>query len=170
MQSLISLILQSGFQQLFATDPRVKWGGRYSTLAYELSTDEARVQNKQNELRSMQEAGSRLRSELAELEKEYRASQRMQSCVIDAKMMAAEIYYKVYDMEVALTSPEISLCVEDAIKHILQLTTISVKMIDEDPEVRDFKVSIQGQVDQKYGPERAAELMKEKKYLELVSL
>ncbi|KAJ6027730.1 hypothetical protein N7499_001188 [Penicillium canescens] len=49
-------------------------------------------------------------------------------------MVAAAIYSKVYDMEVALTSPEISLRVEDAIRHILQPATISVKMIDEDPE------------------------------------
>ncbi|OGE47965.1 hypothetical protein PENARI_c034G06324 [Penicillium arizonense] len=62
-------------------------------------------------------------------------------------MVAAEIYSKVYDTKV--------------------LTTISVKMIDEDPEVRDFKVSILDQVNVKYGPEQAAELRNEKKYIEL---
>jgi hypothetical protein len=87
--------------------------------------------------------------------------------MIEAKMVAAEIYSKVYDMEVALASPGISLRVEDAIRHILQLTTISVKMIDEEPEVMDFKFSILDQVNVKYGPEQAAELRNDKKYIEL---
>jgi hypothetical protein len=125
------------------------------------------MQEKQYDLQRMSGMGDRLGRELAELESKYRASQRMQNCVIEAKMVAAEIYSKVYDMEVALTSPEISLRIEDAIRHILQLTTISVKMIDEDPEVRDFRVSILNQVNVKYGPEQAAELRNEKKYIEL---
>ncbi|CAI7565811.1 unnamed protein product [Penicillium glandicola] len=157
----------SGFQQLFVANPREKWGSRYSTLAHELPGDEAQMQRHQAELDCLHSIGDRLRREYADLEKEYGASRKMQNCVIEAKMVAAEIYSKVYDMEVALTSPDISLCVEDAIRHILQLTTISVKMIDEDPEVRDFKVSILDQVNQKYGPEQAAELSKERKYLEL---
>lgn len=101
-----------------------------------------------------------------ELDEEYRASQKLQNCVIEAKSAAAEIFSKVYDMEVALTSPDISLCVEDAARHILQLTSISVKMIDEDPEVKDFKAAILTEMEKKYGMEQLAELRKEKKYLE----
>ena len=125
------------------------------------------MQEKQYDLQCMSGMGDRLGREFAELETEYRVSQRMPNCVIEAKMVAAEIYSKDYDMEVALTSPEISLRVEDAIRHILQLTTISEKMIDEDPEVRDFKAFILDQVNVKYGPEQAAELRNEKKYIEL---
>jgi hypothetical protein len=126
------------------------------------------MQEKQYDLQCMSGMGDRLGWEFAELEAEYHASQRMPNCVIEAKMVAAEIYSKVYDMKVALTSPEISLRVEDAIRHILQLTRISEKMIDEDPEVRDFEAFIPDQVNVKYGPEQAAELRNEKKYIGLL--
>lgn len=167
MQWLIQFNSQSAFEKIFKSDPR----DGYNDRVHHLRVHAENIRVKESELLVLGKTMDDIQEELGKLQwrlgEEYRESQQRQNCVVDAKEAAAEIFSKVYDMEVALTSPEISLCVEDAARHILKLVSVSVKIVDEDPEVKDFKEAIMSEIEHQFGSEKAAELSKEKKYIEI---
>lgn len=86
--------------------------------------------------------------------------------IIDSKKVADHVYDKIYDMEVCLTSRDIEISVEDAIRHILKLLYLSLAIVDEDTHIQDFKRKILEAISEKYGVEKTEELKQEKKLLE----
>jgi hypothetical protein len=85
--------------------------------------------------------------------------------MIDTKKIAADVYNKLYDMEVQVLSTEVKISIEDALRHVLKLTYISVDMVDQDEHVKVFKGLILGSIADKYGREKTEELKQDRQLL-----
>jgi hypothetical protein len=87
--------------------------------------------------------------------------------IINAKEVAAELYAKVYDLEVWMESSLIQLDRDTCLKHILCLTEIKIPAIDGDIHVAEFKKQIDGRFLEHYSAEGLIELKQGRAFIEI---
>jgi hypothetical protein len=157
---------QNFFEKAFASNAHDQYGSRRS--------NQESVRNnlgwRHTAMRDLKEHTDRVVQELREGEKLLEIDSlntvNEEHRIIDAKGVSAEVFAKIYDMEVCLTSRDLELSVEEAVRHVLKLLYVSVKMVDGDEHVQGFKKQILNEVSSRYGPDKVEELKREKRYLE----
>ena len=101
------------------------------------------------------------------LKRLHRQSIQIENALIDMKTNSYEVCRKIGAMENCLLDSDMEVSVEEATRHVLNVTYVSVEMIESDAFARDLKGQILARVSEKFGREKTEELKHERQYLPL---
>ena len=97
----------------------------------------------------------------------HRQSIQIENALIDMKTNSYEVCRKIGAMENCLLDSDMEVSVEEATRHVLNVTYVSVEMIESDAFARDLKGQILARVSEKFGREKTEEPKHERQYLPL---
>lgn len=108
-----------------------------------------------------------LRQHSDTLKQIHKDSVVIENNLIDMKTAAYEVHRKIGAMENCLLSSDMEVSIEEATRHVLKLTYVSIEMVENDGFARSLKGQILSRVSEKFGFDKTEELKHERQYLAL---